>query len=354
MPFDRPALAEIENDLQSDVQSRLPGTDPRLRRSYLGALCRGLAGGLHELYGFLEWIANAAFPDTAEAAELARWAAIWGIERQAAVRAEGTIAVTGTAGAVIPVGTVWRTGAQGDYEATAEAVLAAGAADVPVRAVEPGAAGNAADMTLMSLVSPIAGVVSQAAANGAIAGGADIEGDESLRRRLLLRLRNPPRGGTADDYVLWALSGHADVTRAWARPLASGLGTVTVYAMTDGATDDGIPVQAVLDAVEDYIDARRPVTAAVTVAAPTAVALDIEITDLVPDTTAVRAAIEAEIEDLLMREAQLGGTVPVSHIREAISTAAGETDHVLTSPSADVDHEDDEIAVPGSFTWSTS
>ena len=79
MPYDRPTLAELDAQSRADVVSRLPGTDPLLRRSYIGALIRSMAGGLHELYGFQEWIADQAFPDTAEAAELLRWAAIWGL-----------------------------------------------------------------------------------------------------------------------------------------------------------------------------------------------------------------------------------------------------------------------------------
>ena len=44
----------------------------------------------------------------------------------------------------------------------------------------------------------------------------------------------------------------------------------------------------------------------------------------------------------------------MSHIREAISTAAGETDHVLTSPTADVVESATEIATLGTVTFTTS
>lgn len=52
----------------------------------------------------------------------------------------------------------------------------------------------------------------------------------------------------------------------------------------------------------------------------------------VPDTTAVRAAITSSLKDLHEREAGLGDKLLISHIREAISGAAGETDHPLTLP----------------------
>ena len=155
MPYDRPTLAELDESLRADITSRLPGTDPLLRRSFLGAFGRGVAGGLHELYGFQEWIADQAFPDTADTAELLRWAAIWGVEQVAAQQAEGAILVEGTAGTVIPAGTLWRSGSDQDYETDAEFVMpAAATGNIDVTAIVAGAAGNAAVGVILNLVNP--------------------------------------------------------------------------------------------------------------------------------------------------------------------------------------------------------
>ena len=355
MPFDRPTLEELDSGLRADITSRLPGTDPLLRRSYIGSITRGVAGGNHELFGFLSWIADQAFPDRAQEAELLRWAAIWGVTPVAAARGTGTLTVTGTASTVILSGTVWRSGIAIDYRSTAEVTIpAGGTVTVDIEAVEAGAAGNAAAGVRVSLVSPIAGVVSQAAVATALTEGADVESTDSVRARLLLRIQNPPRGGTVEDYEFWALSGHPDVTRSWARALAGGLGTVTVYFMTDDVTMNGIPTGAVVTTVEEYIAARSPVTADVTVSAPTAVELDITINNATPMTQAVQDAIEAELADLIRRETEPGGTLLISHIREAISTSAGETDHELTLPTADVDTQASQITTLGTVTFTTS
>ena len=350
MPYSRPTLREIDARLQADVESRLPGVDPALRRSLVGAIVRAVAGAHHEMYGYLAWIAEQAFPDRAGSEELARWAQIWGVSRIAAAAASGTVTVTGLDGAAIEAGTVWRTGAGQEYVSTARSVISSGSATVQVRARTAGAAGDAEAGQVLTLVSPISGVLAGATVVS-IAGGADVEGDDSLRERLLARIQAPPAGGAARDYVAWALAGHSAVTRAWVRPRASGLGTVTVYAMTDGATPTGVPGQAVTSAIQSYIDARRPVTAVVTVVAPTAVPLALTIRSLTPDTTAIRAAIAAEIGDLLRRAGEPGGTIRISQIREAISGAEGETDHVLVTPTADVTHTAAQIATMGEITW---
>ncbi|SDH88249.1 baseplate J/gp47 family protein, partial [Roseospirillum parvum] len=182
----------------------------------------------------------------------------------------------------------------------------------------------------------------------ALTGGVDTESDEGLRTRLLARIQAPPHGGSRADYIAWTrevIGGEAPV---WVAPGELGLGTVTVRFLTVGGD---IPDGPAVAAVQAHLDAVRPVTAEVFVVAPVAVPLDVEISGLDPDTPAVRAAIEAEIADLIRRQAEPGGTILLSHLREAVSLAAGEHDHVVVSPAANVTHGTGEIAVMGAITW---
>ena len=351
MPFPRPTLRDLVRRTSSDVESELSGSDALLRRSLLGALSRALAGALHALYGYLAWIARQLFSDTAEKEALLRRAAAYGISPNAAARARGNIAVAGVDGTPIDAGTAWQRGDRVVYVSTAAAMVAGGAATVAVEAREAGAGGNAESGVKVSLVSPIAGVVSEAAADGDIAGGHDRESVDSVRARYQQRLREPPQGGTVPDYDRWVREAHQSVTRRWVRPRARGLGTVDVYIMTDTATPNGIPAAPLTAAVQAYVDGRRPVTADVDVIAPTPVAFDVTIQSLVPDTAAVRAAVEAELADLILRDSEPGGTILLTHVREAISAAMDEDDHVLVAPAANVAHGTAEIAVLGAVTW---
>ena len=65
----------------------------------------------------------------------------------------------------------------------------------------------------------------------------------------------------------------------------------------------------------------------------------------------MRAAITSEIKDLLLRQAQPGKTILISHLREAVSRAAGETDYVMVEPSANVAHDTGQIATLGRMIW---
>jgi uncharacterized phage protein gp47/JayE len=349
MPFNRPTLTALVDRARDDIDARLPGADSRLRRSVLDVLARIHAAATSGLYGFLDWIWRQIFPDTAEAEQLARWAAIWGIARKAAVPAAGNIGLVGVNGSIVPLDTALLRSDGAEYRTTAVATIAGGVAVVAVAASEPGLAGNAAAAQKLTFASPVAGVNAIATvAGGGLAAGADEEDDDSLRARLLTRIRRPPHGGNAADYERWALE-VAGVTRAWVYPLQLGPGTVSIAFVMDGR-EDIIPTGPDVDLVAAHIDEVRPVTADVTVFAPIAAPLDFLI-HAVPPSPAVQAAIDAELTDLLARESSPGGTLLISHMREAISIAAGELDHTLVAPAANVVSDPGEIAVMGDITW---
>lgn len=352
MSFARPALADILQRVRNDVLSRL-ATDDVLRRADAEVYARAMGGVAHGLYGFIDGLFKQLIYDQAEKEFLERWCSIWGIPRKpAAVATAPSVTFSVQAGAVIPSGTILQALDGTQYQTTADAVVTAPTAAAPIAAVIPAAAGNRSAGQLLSLASPIVGVQSTVTA-GLISGGADVEGDDSLRARLLARIQQPPQGGSSYDYTSWALE-VSGVTRAWVYPAELGQGTVTLRFVrdNDGSGAAIIPDSAEVAAVQAYIDARRPVTAQLTVVAPVAVPLNFSIQGLVPSTAAVQAAVQAELQDLITREAVPGGTILLSHIRAAISAAAGETDYVLLSPTANVTNTTGNMSTMGTITWS--
>lgn len=363
MSFARPTLTDLRQQSRDDFTAEIPGADGRLNQTNLRVIGDVLAAMVHGLYGYLDFIVQQTIPDTAEAQYLERWSAFWGITRKAATKATGNITFTGQDGSSIPTDALVATAAGDQFKVTAGVTLSSGSAVASVTAVVAGAAGNLDASTSVSLVTALAGVDGTAlVTSDAIVGGADEEADASLRARMLTRIKEPPHGGAKADYVTWARE-VAGVTRAWAYPGEQGIGTVTVRFMMDTvqSANAGIPqgdaapdYTGDLKTVFDHIDPLRPVTADVYVAAPTAVDLDITIQDLTTDTPETRAAIEAEIASMLLRQAEPGSTIRLSNIYEAISLATGERYHTITSPAGDKAHAIGEIAVPGAITYTTS
>lgn len=349
MAFNRPSMPDLVERVTTDIESRLPGSDARLRRSNLGVLSRVVAGVAHGLYGFTSWVARQVIIDTAEAEYLERWSSVWGIGRTAATAATGNVGFTGSNGVVIPVGTLLHRTDGAEFTTTSAATIVLGVATAPVLASVAGAAGNSAANMRLTLAAQILGVSATAtvAAGGLIA-GTDIEADDGLRARLLFRIQNPPQGGAPRDYEAWARE-VAGVTRVWVKPQWLGAGTVGVFFVRDGDVDN-IPHAAEVAVVQAYIDARRPVTAEVYALAPSKLPVSMTIT-VAPDTAEVRAAVQAELLDVFRRESEPSGTILVSHLREAVSLALGEVDHSIAVPGGDVVAGAGQMPVLGVITW---
>lgn len=350
MAFQRPTLTEIVERIAADFKARLGLTGAILRRSVVYVKARVFGGAVHMLYGYLDFLARQIFPDQSEAEYLERQASLYGITRLPAVFASGIATATGSNGATIPAETILQSADGLNFRVTEARTISAGTAALPIVAQAAGAASNLPTDAILTFASPIAGVNATApVASPGIATGADTETDDALRLRVLERMRRPPHGGADFDYKAWAKEASPAVTRVWVYPLEQGGASVVVRFVTDNL-ESIIPGEDLIALVLAYIEARRPVTAEIYVVAPIAEPLDFEI-NVSPNTPAVRAAIEAELRDLIAREGEPGAPLLISHIREAVSVAAGEYDHELVSPSANVTHTAGKIPVMGTITW---
>src|SRR5579883_3034141 len=106
MPFQRPTLTDLRNQAAQDISANLPGADALLRFSNLSVLGKVLAGLAYLHYGYLDWIALEAVPFTATDEFLEGWAGLVGITRKPATAAIGAATFNGTAGTLLPAGTL--------------------------------------------------------------------------------------------------------------------------------------------------------------------------------------------------------------------------------------------------------
>lgn len=355
MPFARPTVAELISRVRGDLRGRLEVDGPILRRAMVDVLGIVWGGAVHTLYGYLDWLSRQLFGDTADREALLQKAAMYGITPTPAAFGTGNVTATGTNGVVIPVGTILRLDDVTSYRVTTGQTIAAGTATLPVTAVLAGDAANVPATTPLTFESPILGVNATATvATGGIVGGVDEEGTEEVRDRYLLRLREPPQGGADQDYEAWAIA-VAGVTRAWVYPHELGLGTVVVRFVRDNDAGGIFPDAGEVAAVQTKLAAERPITAVVTAAAPTQLAVAFTI-QVVPNNADTRAAVTAELVDLLRRVAEPGdgiarGKILLSQIRTAIGVAENVTDYTLTVPPADVLPGVGQLPVVGVITW---
>lgn len=366
MALTRPTLSEILARVRSDLKSGL-GLTTILRRSFEEVWAKVVAGVSHTLHGHISYaILNKFFPDEGDEATVVRWGALYNLPRNEATFARVIVEMTGTTGGTVADGTLFTRSDGFEYEVDgAVAVPAAGTAEVIAQCLTEGAEGNMEVDDELPLQSPIAGVESTGVITGTDQEGEDQEDLEDYRERVLERMQDPPAGGKASDYIAFAKA-VTGVTRAWALPNHIGQGTVGLTFVEDGE-DPIIPDSAKVDEVQEYVLTQQPINADLYTFAPTELEMNPSIA-LKPNTAEVQAAVIAELEEMLEREGQvrdavdpdqvgLGvqftGIIPLSLIDEAISIAAGEQDHTVISPVANIQPPSGGLVTLGTPVFST-
>ncbi|MGE3918309.1 MAG: baseplate J/gp47 family protein, partial [Hyphomicrobiaceae bacterium] len=284
MAYSIPSFEQLVQIAFERHRAELPGTDALLWPNTEHPFVKTAAGLVQMNFEYLDWIRKQRFVTSSDGDQLDEHGAQFKMARKPARRAHGTIVATGASLTVIPAGTVMARSDGLELRTIAEATLFDGQAEIAGEAVETGGNGNSEGGTSLALRSPIEGVTAIAIDADGFGGGADIEGDEAYRDRLLFRMANPPRGGSLADYIVWA-SEVSPVRRVWTESLSYGPGTIGLWFMVDGSTANGIPGSVDVDDVREHIDGLRPGTATPIVAAPLPASIDVTITGLVPTAT---------------------------------------------------------------------
>lgn len=379
MPWSRPTLSDLIDQAAADINSTVSGADARLRFSNLNVIARLMAGLAHQHYGYEDWIARMGVPFTAKDEFLAAWAAFKNVFLKPATQASVQVQFTGcTTGTSIPINTPLVRGDGIVYTCTvAGNEDGSGNILITVQANVAGAAGNSDIGVVLTLGVAIAGVPSNGAVSAVVSVGADVETENEFYNRMLEAYQNPPQGGSATDYVLWAKQ-VTGVTRAWCRPNGSGPGSVIVYFMEDDvrAGNSGFPIgtngvataetraaPAFGDqlAVANYIFPLEPVTALVYASAPSQNAVVVTISGLSGATTATKDAVEAALDDMFFRlgspgavylpDDAVGGTIDISDFEDAITSVPNTGDFILVAPAANVTSADGALPIRGTTTF---
>ena len=249
---------------------------------------------------------------------------------------------------LIPKGTVCMTAGLIRFETTREAVLEAGAlrVDVPVRALEAGAAGNVSAGAIVSMaVAPIG--ISWCTNPKPLAGGADGEGDTALRERVLDTFKRLPNGANAAFYQQGALSFEQVAAAAViARP--RGVGSVDVVP----ATLEGVPGQELLEALRDYFQERREIAVDLIVRAPETRTVNIAVqveTEEGRDQEQVLERVRSTIQGWFTGKL-LGQDVLLARLGSLIYSCEGVVNYTISAPRADVPVEQDQLPVLGTLS----
>lgn len=314
------------------------------------SLIEAFALGLAEAWYALSSVPDKYFLDKASGEYLDRRAAEHGIQRKQGSFAAGSITLIRSTPApfsqLIPAGTQFEAEGGLLYSTVSDATLAKGSTSVTVevKAAAEGAANNLPCGTSLRQVGVAISLIETAqVAEAGIAGGADQESDEELRRRLLIEIRNQDRGGTVADYERWAKS-VPKVADVKCLPCVRGPGTVDVLIMAA----EGAPSADLLAAVQAVVEQKRPIGADVRVIAPIARTINVTA-NLTPapgySSASLVDAVTAAIRNYITG-VPMGGVVRLSGIGNAIHDCPGVEDYVLVEPQENIELDQTEMPVP--------
>lgn len=372
--FAIPSFGDLVARARQSFRTNLPGSDASIWPNNINPTAKVIGGMTHEVFGFADYIQRQKFALTADGENLDLHGEELGMSRRPTSPARFFVNVTVSAAISIVVGATFRRRDGIEYLATAGgSTTGSGVVSVEVISATEGSLVTPIAGTSLEIISGVSGDDNALAvvADGAISPGLDIEDDETFRARILFRKRNPPHGGSAADYVLWAssvpgVSFYQDRPSVFVERLWAGPGTVRVFPLMFDLYADGIPLGADIARVRDYLELLRPAGALVTVSAPIAVPIDITIAGLKPNTAAEQTAVRAELRDAFRRLARVAGndveiggmdylayptTFSRSWIWQAVANATGEVRHSINAPVADQPLDVGQMATLGNISF---
>lgn len=302
-------------------------------------------------------LADDAFPQKARHEALDRFLFVYfNGTFKTAQQSSGKILFSGTVSSTLSAGTQLVYSPNGNsYQVVSNVVLTAATGEADVISLNSGQSQNLLENTILTISTPPAGINGSATALfPGISDGRNSETDGEASQRILDRIRAPSAGGTANDYRGWALAANPSVTSASIVRWIYGLGTVGIF-ITSGTTDidaalnNGDPVvrlpsQSLIDIVQAYIEALKPITDCAFVFAPSEAPQDVTVrvrynAGLTGDsiisgqTLTCRALVQREVARALYKTPAGGrkigpsGYMLASEIEEVIDIGLSNTDY---------------------------
>ena len=311
-----------------------------------------LAAEVQSLLAQADWVLDQSFPQTAQGKYLDYHAETRALTRLAAARATGVLRFSAPSAAVtdyeIEAGSAAMTTGGVRFETTEKATLRKGetSVDVPARAVEAGANGNAiAGAVHVMAVYPVG--ITRCENPEAFSGGSDEESDEKLRERVLESYRRLPNGANAAFYEQEALR-FPNVAAAKAVGRARGIGTVDVYVSTHG----GAPEEELLGEISAALQKKREIAVDVAVKVPAEKRVDVTAELEAEQGWTMREITDAAQEALqaYFTGERLGESVYRAKLASILYSVPGVKNYHLLAPAADVPAGATELPVLGKVT----
>lgn len=300
---DRVRIEKIDwLEIAKRMKDDLKNPPNKVEGSFASDNIQAVAKEVAKMYGYVDWLIDMHFAETATGEFLDAKGQEVGVFRKKETRSTGIARFYGRANLFIPAGFVIK--AKGDdYYTTKIAYISKdGYVDIEIASSKKGEGTNVPENTNFSFDNLYGlDVVTNIEA---ISGGANLESDESLRERILLKMRSPGTSGNKYHYMHWAMEVDG-VGRVKVFPLWRGAGTVKVSILDSRQRPAN---KELIDKVQKHIDkggdrygeALAPIGALLTVSTAEVKPLNIRAKiDLEPSTSKSKSIVCGEFKKSL-------------------------------------------------------
>jgi len=303
----------------------------------------------------LDEVLKIVFAETAAengySAELELKCSEFGVTRKPGTYATGQVTFSGVETTPIPLGTTVQTPGGSRHATTTAGVITSGIATVSIQSVGVGVSYNVPSNTVIQIPTAISGITG-VNNSSIITGGTEVETDDALLQRLLVKVRNPATSGNSAHYLQWSLE-VPGIGSAKVFPLWDGSGTVKVCAIDSDMQPLSEPL---VTALGTYVESVRPIGATVTYESAEALPIDLSA-NVTRDTAYTEAQIQAAviiaITNYLKSIAFKQSYVSYAVIGSAILGTFGVLDYdtlVVNGGTANVVIGDEQVAIIGTVT----
>ena len=271
-----PTIQELFSDIKADLETRLEITIPVFGKVFLNALAAAQAAKLKLFWLAIARVQKNIFVDTADpeaiGGTLERFGrAKLGRSPFAATQGQYVVQFTGTIGAVIEAGQIFKSD---DASASpgklfildTQVTFAAATEDITLRALEAGTGARLEVGNTLTSTSPLTNIGDQGAVITESAVPLAAEELEAYRELALRAFQLESQGGAATDYRLWA-SDAQGVRFVYPYVKSGECAEIEIYMeanQADSADGKGTPTAQITQDVEDVIefdpDTTRPLT----------------------------------------------------------------------------------------------
>ena len=341
------SIVEIYQSMKATVES-----DGGVHINDGGDMALRLYAAAAEIYSLrcqTDWLKRQGFPQSASGKLLDLHAQVRGLVRRNGTRASGEICFqleeVRSNDTPIHTGMVCMNSGGLEFITSEAAVIAAGElfCIVPAMAREAGSFGNVpAESICQMAIAPIG--VSRCFNPETFVGGSDLEGDESLRSRVLESFARLPNGSNAAYYEAEALNTDG-VAAVKVLPRARGIGTVDLVV----ASALGEPPAELILALQEKFEREREICVDVHVSAPALVSVNVDVGLVIEDgfdaadvVARVKAALIAVFDGQL-----LGRNFTRAKLGSVVFDIAGVENYQILLPTTDVSINGSQLPIPG-------